>query len=71
MELVAKAERRLFCLEVWAEEEENKEIVRIVGGMENNRAENTGHGDTIDDSFTSLSKRLSFDYLNASFELSE
>lgn len=39
--------------------------------MENNRAENTGHGDTIDDSFTSLSKRLSFDYLNASFELSE
>ncbi|KAL9700331.1 hypothetical protein quinque_003772 [Culex quinquefasciatus] len=37
--------------------------------MENNRAENTGHEDTIDDSFTSLSKRLSFDYLNASFEL--
>lgn len=34
--------------------------------MENNTA---GAGDTIDDSFTSLSKRLSFDYLNASFEL--
>lgn len=37
--------------------------------MDNNRAETTGQGDTIDDSFTSLSKRLSFDYLNASFEL--
>ncbi|EAT33294.1 AAEL014424-PA [Aedes aegypti] len=39
--------------------------------MENNRNENTGSGDNVDDSLTSetISKRMSFDYMNASFEI--